>query len=356
MTAQTQLLSATTLRELAADMLVAAGSDGDCARLVARSLVEANLRGVDSHGVMRLPGYVELIRAGRIRPQARPRVVADRGPTVTFDGELAFGQVVARRATRAVIQKAREYGIAMATAARIEHVGRLGEYAEMATADGLIAILLANCGPPGGLVAPYGGRTTALGTNPLAFGIPASARGSIIADFSTSATADGKVRLLLSRGLTLPPGWIIDRDGNPSVDPRDLYDGGALLPMAGHKGFGLSLFVEILGGVLAGAGCASLGDDPGNGFVIVAIDPSAFDGERDFGLVVDSVIEAIEACPPSEGFERVVVPGTPERDSVARRLAEGIPLPRPICQELVAEARRLGIPGEQLGEIEVTAR
>lgn len=356
MEAHTQVLPHTLLRRLAADMLEAAGSDREGAEAVAESLVDANLRGVDSHGVMRLAGYLELIRAGKIRPRARPEVIADRGATIVFEGNLAFGQLVARAATLAAMAKAKSHGIAIATAAGVEHVGRLGEYAEMAASDGLLALVFANCGPPGGLVAPHGGRTRALGTNPLAFAIPASQEAPIIADFSTSSAADGKVRLFLERGLDLPRGWIVDADGKPSVDPHDLYDGGALLPMAGHKGFGLSLLVEILGGILAGSGCASLGDGPGNGFVVIVIDPGPLVRDSEFGSAVDRVIEAIEALPPSEGFERVTVPGTPERRTVANRSTAGIPLPLTTWQRLAAEARRLGIADVRLDEIELALR
>jgi LDH2 family malate/lactate/ureidoglycolate dehydrogenase len=328
---------------LADGLLRRAGADAEAARLVAESLVEANLRGVDSHGVMRIPGYLELIRQGRIRPSARPTLVHDTGGTITMDGNLAFGQLVARDATAAAVLKARTHGVAAATISGVEHVGRLGEFAEQATSADCIAFLFVNSGPPGGLVAPFGGRSRLLGTNPIAFGIPAGERPPIISDFSTSSATDGKIRLLLEAKAQLPEGWLVDALGRASVDPADLYHGGALLPAAGHKGFALGLLVEILGGVLAGAGCASTGGYPGNGVAIIVVDPSAFVAGGAFGPLVDQVIGSVEASSPGEGFDRVVVPGTPERDTRVIRRDSGVPLALETWRTLVSEARRCGI-------------
>jgi LDH2 family malate/lactate/ureidoglycolate dehydrogenase len=331
------------LRSLVSRVLAAAGADPEAARVVARSLVLANLRGVDSHGVMRVPEYLEEIRRGRIVPDARPELMNGSSRLVRVAGNGCFGQLGARFAMQAAVDRARADGVGVALLTGVRHVGRLGEFAELAAERACISCLVVNGGPPGGLVAPFGGRGRALGTNPLAFGIPAGRRLPIIADFSTSVAAEGKIRLLREAGRLLPEGWILDADGHPSADPADLYAGGVLLPAAGHKGFALALLVEILGGALAGAGCAVLGEDPGNGCVLIALDPAAVMPAADFAARVDSVIEAIEAQPPAEGFTRVVVPGAPEAEIERERAERGIPVSEETWLRLAEGARSVGI-------------
>jgi uncharacterized oxidoreductase len=171
-----------------------------------------------------------------------------------------------------------------------------------------------------------------------------------VADFATSSATDGKVRMTLDAGQQVPAGWLLDSAGRPTTEPADLYDGGALLPSAGHKGSALGLLVEILGGVLAGEGCASTGGDPGNGFVTIVIDPTAFT-ETPFASTVDGVIEAIESSRPADGFDRVCVPGGPELAAMKRRRVDGIPVSPTTWDELAVEAERQGIDLEQfLGE------
>ena len=340
-------LPAEALRGIATELLRRSGVDPEIASLVASSLVGADLRGIESHGIVRLPGYLELIRRGAIDPVARPRLVRETPTIAIFDGRRAFGQLAARTATQAAIDKARAGALGAAVLSGVQHVGRLGEFCEQAAEAGCLSLTFVNSGPPGGLVAPYGGRERRLGTNPLAYAIPAATRPPIVADFSPASATDGKVRMTLNAGRTVPDGWLIDATGQPTVNPGDLYEGGALRPAAGHKGFALGLLVEILGGLLAGAGCASIGEDVGNGFVTIVIDPSAFAGSG-FGASVDTVIEAIEACAPADGFERVTVPGGPEIEIEATRRSSGIPVARHTWEALEAEALRIGADLEHL--------
>ena len=341
------------LQGLVTRVLAAAGADPEAARVVARSLVLANLRGVDSHGVMRVPEYLEQIRRGRIVPDARPELVDGSGQLLRVTGNGCFGQLGARFAILAAVERARSGGVGVALLSGVMHIGRLGEFAEIAAERACISLVVANGGPPGGLVAPFGGRDRALGTNPLAFGIPAGRRLPIIADFSTSVAAEGKIRLLREAGRLLPDGWILDANGNPSVDPADLYGGGALLPAAGHKGFALALLVEILGGVLAAEGCAVLGENPGNGCVLIALDPAAVMPAADFAARVDSVIEAVEARSPAEGFSRVVVPGAPEAEIERERAEHGIPFADETWLRFAEGARSVGIDVDRKEEARV---
>jgi uncharacterized oxidoreductase len=317
---------AARLRALAQQVFERAGADEEAAAALACSLVLSNLRGVDSHGFMRVGEYLERVRSGRIAPSARPVVVHDGGALLRVDGRQGFGQLAARLATLQAVERARQHGLALATASNIVHVGRLGEYVELAVEQGCIALACCNGGPAGGNVAPFGGRRAILATNPIAYGIPAGQRPALIADFSTSTAAEGKIRLHLQSGSLLPEPWIIDAHGTPSYDPRDLYAGGAILPMAGHKGFALGLLVEILGGLLAGAGCASLGQEPGNGFVIVVVNVAHLQPVDAFTAGVDDVVNAVEAIPPAAGVTRVIVPGEPEAVAQDERERAGIPV------------------------------
>jgi uncharacterized oxidoreductase len=335
-------VAADELHALVRRVLAAAGADEEAAETVAGSLVASSVRGVDSHGFMRVPEYLDAIRDGRIAPAARPSVTRAEA-VVRVAGNRAFGQLAAREATLAATEAAGAHGVAVALLDDVHHVGRLGEFVELAAGRGCAALLFVNGGPRGGIVAPFGGAGRALGTNPLAFALPAARRAPLVADFSTSAAAEGKIRLFREAGKPLPDGWLVDSLGRPSRDAGDLYAGGAILPAAGHKGFALGLLVEILGGVLAGAGCASAGDAPGNGFVLVALDVERLRPDGAFRAGVDRVADAVEATPPAQGFERVVVPGAPEEETRARRERDGIPVPPATWAAFVEAARSVGV-------------
>jgi uncharacterized oxidoreductase len=222
-------------------------------------------------------------------------------------------------------------------------VGRLGEYVELVAETGAVAIAFCNTGPPGGRVVPFGGRRAVMATNPLAFAVPAGSRPAIVADFSTSAAAEGRVRLAYQNRVEVPEGWLVDAKGRPTQRPAALYAGGALLPAGGHRGYALGLLVEILGGVLAGAGTASTGDAPGNGLVLVALDPARFGGAEAFAAGVEAVAAAVTAVEPAPGVDRVRLPGEPEAETEAIRRAEGIPIPEPTWAEISEVSARLGV-------------
>jgi uncharacterized oxidoreductase len=336
-------LAADELEDLVRRIFVAAGAPARSAEIVAASLVLSNLKGVDSHGVMRVPEYLRHIETGRIVAAAEP-LVERNGAVVRMAGGWCFGQLAAAEAARQVAAAGREAGVAVATVTQVHHVGRLGEYVELAAAAGVVALGFCNTGPPGGHVAPFGGRRAMLPTNPLAYAVPAGARPPIVADFSTSAAAVGRVRLAQQNGLEVPEGWLIDVEGRPTRDPGALEAGGALLPAGGHRGYALALLIELLGGALAGAGCAVLGHGPGNGLVLVALDPGAWRDHDGFLAEVDAVAEAIHAAEPADGLDRVRLPGEPEAEIEATRRVEGIPIPDGTWRGLREAAKQLGVP------------
>ncbi len=329
------------VEQLAARILEAAGSPAVHAAVVAESLTLSNLKGVDSHGLVRVEQYVDEIDAGVILPAAEPTAEI-RGSVAVVDGGRGFGQVGAREATRLACELARRGGLGLAALARVQHVGRLGEYVERTAAGGFVGLAWCNTGPPGGRVAPFGGSRALLGTNPLAYGVPTSGV-PLVSDFSTAATAEGRVRLARQTGARLPEGLLVDRSGAPTTRPDDLYEGGSILPAGGHRGTALALLAELLGGIAAGAGTASTGDDPGNGLVLLAIDPGALRPGGDMTARVDDVLEALRGTPAAPGVERVLAPGDLELETEARRRTEGIPVAEGTWRRVVQVADRLGV-------------
>lgn len=326
----------------AAGVLEAAGAPAEHARHVAGSLVRSDLLGIDSHGVLRLLQYVEEIEAGLIDPAARP-AVARRGAFVVVDGRSGFGQLAAAAAAGELARRALEGGLAAATVSGVRHVGRLGEYVETPARAGLVALAFANAGPPGGRVAPFGGARAFLPTNPIAYALPA-AEGPVVADFSTSVVAEGRVRLARLRGQRVPEGWLVDAQGRATDDPAALYEGGALLPAGAHKGTALALLCELVAGALTGAGTASTGDDPGNGLFLLALDPAALGRAESLPAAVSSVVDALRRVPAAPGRDRVRAPGDLERETAARRSADGIPIAETTWRALAEIAAKLGVP------------
>ncbi|HEY8448136.1 MAG TPA: Ldh family oxidoreductase [Thermomicrobiales bacterium] len=333
---------ADTLRDLMRAIFEAVGTPPDTARFVGDSLVDANLAGHDSHGVIRILHYVEMVRAGKVDPRAEPCVVHRFGATATLDANWGWGQPAMMLATETAIELARQYGLGAAVVRRCYHIGRVAPYVETIARAGMIGIATTNAGPA---VAPYGARSRVLGTNPIAWAAPrADGKEPICLDIATAAVAEGKLRVARAKGAPAPPGAIVNVEGHPSLDPNDFYAGGALLPFGAHKGSGLSVLVQILG-----RGLASMDRDQllshrgGNGPFVLAIDPAAFGPREAFIEAVEAQCAEITSATPAEGFDAVLLPGEPELAARAERLANGIPVPETTWNELLALAAELGI-------------
>jgi LDH2 family malate/lactate/ureidoglycolate dehydrogenase len=321
--------SAGELLHLARAVLEDAGAPPATANTVAESLVESNLRGHDSHGVRRLVPYVEAVKDGRVDPKAEPEVVQRRGAIVIVDGRGGFGQPAARLAAAELAGLAREHGVGAAAVRRANHVGRLGEWVEQLAGEGLIAIAFCNAEPT---VAPFGGSERRLGTNPIAWATPG--RPPLVMDWSTATMPEGKLAVALARGEQVPHGVLLDSGGEPSRDPADFYAGGALLPLGAHKGSGLSVMIQLVGGALAGTGAFGAQGAAANGTVLIALDPGAF--TDDFDDETEAFSAALAATRPARGFDAVLVPGEIERRTRALRAQEGVPLPAATWSELEA--------------------
>jgi hydroxycarboxylate dehydrogenase B len=334
------------LREITQQIFQAAGAPDDVATIVAESLVEADLTGHDSHGVIRIVEYLNQIRAGHLDPKAKPEVVRETLTTLLVDGHWTFGQVTAQWTMNQLIAKAAQYDLGAGGIYRCGHIGRVGGYTAMAAARGFLSMAFVNGGGTRPRVAPFGGIRPVFGTNPLAAAVPGEGQAPIVLDFSTAVVASGKIRIAREKGEELPEGWILNREGQPSRRPQDYYDGGMLLPMAGYKGYALGLLAEVLGGLVTGAGTPILpksGYQVGNGVFFIALSIAAFRPLAEFAREVGELSETLKATPPlAEGGE-VLLPGEPEQRMKARRLADGIDISDEIWQKTVEAARGVGV-------------
>lgn len=345
-------VQADDLRALVVRACEKMGARPEDAQQMAACLVRANLSGYDSHGVYRLGQYHEWWRKGLLDPAARPCVMAEKGFAARVDGRHAFGQIVAGYATQVAIAKAKAGGIAIVTAMNSNHMGRLADYAEALKDAGLIGLVSVNDAGAGQAVVPCGGMEPRLSTNPIAMGVPGAEGPGILFDFSTSAAAFGKVRQLWMRGQPAPPGWLIDAAGSPTSDPSTLFTKphGFLLPAGGHRGYALSLAVEVLSGILSGAGCANPhpGPEEMNGLFVLALDAGWFMPPEQFRAEVDRLTAYVKSAKPQPGGDPVHIPGERSRAEATRRNREGIPLDDKTCALLGEVLTSLGLPADLL--------
>ena len=347
-------VAATALGAYIARIFAATGAPEDEARRVADHLVGANLRGHDSHGVIRVASYVALTAAGTLKPGAASRIVRESASTALLDGGWNYGQIAAYHATNLAIAKARGTGVGFVSAFNSGHIGRVGAYGEQIVAAGMIAFGGVNS-PGTRLVAAHGGAHRRTGTSPIMIATPGpTPEEPFVLDMATSVIAEGKVRVAANRGAHLKPQLIIDGDGQPTTDPRDFYGTGAnstqgaLLPVGGetggHKGFGLNIAMEALSGILSGAGTAVEGQRGSNGVFIMALDPQRFIAADAFVAMITALLGHAKEPPYAPGFSEVLTAGEPERRSMAQRLASGVPLDDETWKQIVAAGESVGVP------------
>ncbi len=340
-------------------ILVGLGVPDDRAGLVATTLVDADLKGVHSHGSHLIALYVGRIRSGHILPDAPIAVVDDAGSTVQLDSGLGMGQVAGVQAIDLAVERARAYGLAAVTVRELTHLGALGYYTERAARAGLMAMVVQN-GPA--FVPPFGGITPMFSTNPFSYALPTCQEPPVVFDIATTAAAGNKILLAVKRGdETIPEGWAIDRLGVATTDPAEAA-GGYLQWFGGHKGYGIAFFVEVMAGVLANS---SFGlrehtaspvhgkDRVAKGSLFLALDVTRFLPGDEFGRRVDELIRDVRASEPAVGQDRVYSPGEIEHRNRATRLESGIPLAAALVTELEQFARDLGIASTLRGRPEL---
>ncbi len=335
--------TADRLKSASRDIFAAVGARSEDARIVADALVNANLAGHDSHGVMRIPSYVRWMEQGDVNVKAEFRVVMEADAFAVIDGDWGFGQVMARKAMEVGIAKAAQSGVASISARRCAHIGRAGDYPIMAAEAGLASILFLNTHGAGSLVAPFGGIDRRLSANPIAIGIPRPGGDHIIVDISTCVVAEGKLRNFRTAGQPAPEGSIIDAEGRPTADASEFYGPpeGAILPIAGHKGFALGLASDILAGALSGAGCTRQGvKRVGNSFWATIIDIDRIRRRSDFDRDVADLIDWIKNSRKAEGVSEILVAGEPELRTQAKRKKDGIPVHEATWAAIAATGKR----------------
>jgi uncharacterized oxidoreductase len=342
-------ISASALRRFARDVFGACGSAADESRLVADHLVDANLCGHDSHGVIRIAKYVDWHARGLVIANQHAEIVRESACHVVVDGRFGYGQVIGHEAMNLAIAKARGGGTCALAIRNSGHLGRIGAWAEQAADAGLASIHFVNTSGFGILVAPFGGSDRRLSANPVAAGAPRADGAPLILDISTSAIAEGKIQVARNQGKTLPEGCTIDAAGQPNRDPDRFYGPpeGALLPVGGHKGYGLSVFCEILAGALTGGLTTNPANETAgrlvNNMLSVVFDPDAFCGAEAFTAEVTRMAHWVKASPPASAGGEVLLPGEIERRTRLAREQDGIPIDAVTRRQIADAVTPLGL-------------
>ncbi|MEX2518686.1 MAG: Ldh family oxidoreductase [Paracoccaceae bacterium] len=331
------LIDAAKLTGFAEGFLLALGSPADIAAEVAAHLVESDLCGVHSHGCVRLPQYLGHARTGSFDPKASPTLTMAEGGGPLVDGRGGFGMPACRMATAEAASLARSQGAGAVGVANVGHTGRMGAFADQGAALGCLTFITGGGGRrEWKQVAPYGGAKGALPTNPYSISVPAGDGGPVGFDFATSAAAAGKVLAAKSAGRALPEGLIIDSAGRPSTNPDDYNAGGAILPSAGAKGFGMALVAELIGEAVFPKAMG------GMNWLIVCIDISRFRAPADYAAAAEETVAAVAATPPASGFDRVEIPGRREAALASARRKAGVPVPPATLALMKAAAAEIG--------------
>jgi LDH2 family malate/lactate/ureidoglycolate dehydrogenase len=350
----------TQLKDFTSKIFKKIGCPEDQSALATEVLLNADLRGIDSHGIARLSGYIRLWEARRVNATPNIRIIHESPSTAVVDGDRGLGLVVAPKAMQIAIDKARIAGTGWVAVKNSNHFGIAGHHAMLALQHDMIGISMTNASP---LVAPTFSVERLLGTNPIAVAIPAGSQPPFVADFATTTAANGKLEILQRKNKEAPIGWIQKKDGEPSTNAHELKDGGALIPLGSdrehgsHKGYCLGAWVDIFSAVLSGANYGPwvppfvafldpptdpVGEGIGHFFGAMRVD--AFRPAEEFKHHMDNWIIRFRAAKPIEGQEKVLIPGDPERETSAERLRDGIPLNPKVVEDLKELGNRLGTP------------
>jgi uncharacterized oxidoreductase len=337
-------------------LVAAGGSEPREAQLVAENLVTANLTGHDSHGIGMIPRYVESLQEGGLQPNRHPAIKFDGGALIALDGRAGYGQVIGLEATDIAIERAKAHGVCVMALANSHHLCRIGQWAEQAVAQGLVSISFVNV-ISRSIVAPFGGSDARFGTNPCTVGVPLAGQPPFILDMATSGVAQGKVRVAHNKGEKLPPGLLLDDQGNPTLEARFgvLEPFGALTTFGLHKGYGLAVVCELLGGALSGGGTWHTADRSKkrvlNGMLTILIDPRKLGTAAVFEREARAFVTWVKQSPPAPGVDRVRIAGDPERETRARREKDGIAVDAATWQEIRAAGAKVGVDAKRLDNL-----
>lgn len=339
--------AADRLQKIADTLLQGAGASAEEAAIISKHSIGANLAGHDSHGIIQIPVYIDRVKKEHIIPGAKFEIVRETPCTTVIDGHWGFGYVVSERAMKMTIEKAKKNGVAATTVFHQSHVGRVADYPIMAQAEGMIGMMTADSGRSPKTVAPFGGREPRLGTNPISIAMPSNLDGPFYIDMATSAAAAGKLKVAQTRGLPIPEGWVLDKDGNATTDPAALKQGGVILPLGGpegHKGYGLSAMIEVFSGILTGLG---FGVEPtgkhNDGVFMAAFQVDAFRDLETFKQEVTDFANYLTSTPKAKGVDRIYYPGEVEHLKTQTFLKDGIEVEDNTWAELKKLAEEFGV-------------
>jgi uncharacterized oxidoreductase len=340
-------IRADDLKRLTAAVFEAGGCQRPEAERIARYLVEANLVGHDSHGVIRVPTYIDWLRSGKVLANQTIEIVLENETLAVVDGKFGFGQTVGEQAMRLGIDKSARYGVAVVALRNAGHLGRIGDWPLMAARAGKLSLHFVNTSGAGILVAPFGGINRRLSANPIAAGVPVPGGPPILLDMSACTIAEGKIRVALNKGVSVPDNCLIDPEGRPTNDPKVFYGPppGAILPIAGHKGYGLSVLCELLAGALAGGGCSNPANAGRvvNGMLSIFLDRSFFRTEDEFAAEVNRFIGWVKSSAKAAPDGDILMPGEIEERTKARRLRDGIDLDPTTWKQIVETCAKVGV-------------
>jgi uncharacterized oxidoreductase len=339
------------LRTLTTAIFQAAGCQAEEAACIARHLVEANLVGHDSHGVIRVPSYVQWLRAGKVCAGRTLQVVVENEVLAVVDGQFGFGQTVGEQAMQMGIAKAARHGVAVIALRHAGHLGRIGDWPLMAARAGKLSLHFVNTTGAGILVAPFGGINRRLSANPIAAGVPVAGGSPLLLDMSACTIAEGKIRVALNRGVPVPEHCLIDAHGQPTTDPRVFYADppGAILSIAGHKGYGLGVLCEVLAGALTGGGCSNPAhaDRVVNGMLSILLDISFFQDDAAFAAEIERFIAWVKSSAKTAPDGEILMPGEIEERTRVQRVRDGIDLDETTWAQLRDAARTVGVDADQ---------
>jgi LDH2 family malate/lactate/ureidoglycolate dehydrogenase len=338
--------SQTKLIKIVHDIFCAAGASSQDASQVAEILIANHLAGHDSHGILRIPEYLQSVLDGEIAISAKPEMIQETPTSAVVKGNWALGQVVGNFATDIAIKKAREVGVCAVSVVQAAHTGRLAVFTERAAAQDVVMFMtIGTVDRP--MTAPYGGAAPILGTNPMAFSIPNAQGPAVTLDFATSAIAAGKIKVAKAKHETLPPGCLLDKNGEPSTDPNDFFNGGFMVPFGEHKGYALAIIAELLSGPLVGNESYP-GVTQRSGIFIFALKSSLFQPKEAYDKALQRSIQKIKDIPPAKGFAEVLLPGEPEAKMAAKRMVGGIDIPEDTWEAVKRAGLSVGVDVDQI--------
>lgn len=345
-------IPAERLKTLTSAIFLAAGCQEAEAGRIGEHLVEANLVGHDSHGVIRIPSYVDWLRAGKVLPNKTLKVVFENDAIAVVDGEFGFGQSLGEQAMQLGIDKSARHGVAVIALRNSGHLGRIGDWPLMAARAGKLSLHFVNTSGAGILVAPFGGINRRLSANPIAAGVPIKDGPPLILDMSACTIAEGKIRVALNKGVPVPDNCLIDAKGQPTNDPKVFYGPppGAILSIAGHKGYGLGIMAEMLAGALTGGSCSNpkYAGRVVNGMLSIILDRSFFQDEEQFAAEVNRFITWVKSSEKATPEGEILMPGEVEERTKAKRLKDGIDVDETTWGQILATCRLVGLPESEV--------